>query len=226
MARSTPTAEQEPGTDPSVRPAGGIGGHAAEDDGAAGSTAAPPEAVGLRERKKRRTRASIHDAALNLAMVRGLDHTTVEEISTGADISVRTFFNYFPSKAAAVLGVTVDPLCDEERASFLVGDGDLVDDLCRLLAGHVVIPQDMGPLRALVAAHAELVDDVGPQMSAIRKDLTALTAERTGDRHTADLAVSLVVAAFGVVIHSGSAPVDDLADPLRATVREIGRLAR
>lgn len=226
MTRSTSTAEQERHTDPALRPTRGAGGHSTDDGGAACSADVPPEAVGLRERKKRHTRASIHDTALNLAMARGLDHMTVEEISAGADISVRTFFNYFPSKAAAVLGVTVDPLCDEERAAFLTGGGNVVDELCGLLACHLTIPQEMEPLRALVAAHPELVDDVGPQVSAIRKDLTSLTAQRTGSRHTADLAVSLVVAAFGVVIHSGSAPVDDLADPLRATVREIGELAR
>lgn len=194
-------------------------------DAAPGQVVAPGE-VGLRERKKRRTRASIHDAALNVAMVRGLDRMTVEEISSEADISVRTFFNYFPSKAAAVLGVTIDPLSEEERARFLASEGRLVDDLCGLLATHVAIPPDMGPLRPLVTAHPELVDDVGPQMSAIRKDLTILTARRTGDQHIADLAVSLVLAAFGVAMHSGSAPADDLAEPLRRTVAEIGELAR
>lgn len=193
---------------------------------AAASTSDRREEGGLRERKKRRTRATIHAAALGLALERGLDQVTVEEISAGADISVRTFFNYFPSKTAAVLGVTVDPLGDEDRKHFLAGAGNPVGDLCGLLVSHVTVPADLGALRRLVAERPELVDDLGPQMSAIRKDLTALTARRTGDERTAELAVSLVLTAFGVTIHSESGAVDDLAATLRRTVREIGELAR
>jgi AcrR family transcriptional regulator len=58
---------------------------------------------GLRERKKRATRRALHDAALRLALERGLEHLTIEEISSAADVSVRTFFNYFPSKEQAIV---------------------------------------------------------------------------------------------------------------------------
>ncbi|MDR0345295.1 MAG: TetR/AcrR family transcriptional regulator, partial [Nocardiopsaceae bacterium] len=59
---------------------------------------------GLRERKKQATRRALHDAALQLALERGLEHLTVEEISATADVSARTFFNYFPGKEEAILG--------------------------------------------------------------------------------------------------------------------------
>ncbi|HET6297424.1 MAG TPA: TetR family transcriptional regulator [Kribbella sp.] len=60
--------------------------------------------VGRRERKKRETRAALAAAALRLALEKGPDHVTVEEISEAADVSVRTFFNYFQHKEHAILG--------------------------------------------------------------------------------------------------------------------------
>jgi AcrR family transcriptional regulator len=59
---------------------------------------------GLRERKKQQTRAALADAALRLALDKGPDAVTVEEIAEAADVSVRTFFNYFPHKEHAILG--------------------------------------------------------------------------------------------------------------------------
>ena len=43
-------------------------------------------------------RAAIRGVAIRLALDKGLDAATVDAISAAADISPRTFFNYFPSK--------------------------------------------------------------------------------------------------------------------------------
>jgi AcrR family transcriptional regulator len=65
--------------------------------------ARPVEPIGRRDRKKLQTRAALVDAALRLAVERGLAHVTVEDISEAADVSPRTFFNYFGSKDEAIL---------------------------------------------------------------------------------------------------------------------------
>ena len=60
----------------------------------------PP--LGLRERKKQATRQALSWAALRLAVERGLDNVLVEDIAAAAEVSPRTFNNYFSSKAEAI----------------------------------------------------------------------------------------------------------------------------
>jgi AcrR family transcriptional regulator len=65
------------------------------------STTEPP---GLRERKKRETARAIEVAAVELVFESSLAEVTVEAISARADVTSRTFFNYYAGKEDAVLG--------------------------------------------------------------------------------------------------------------------------
>src|SRR5664280_2127941 len=62
---------------------------------------------GLRERKKTETRVAIHQAVLFLALGRGLEAVTADEIAAAANVSVRTFHNYFGSKEEALVAAWV-----------------------------------------------------------------------------------------------------------------------
>lgn len=63
---------------------------------------------GLRERKKRATRAALTEAAVRLAAEHGAEKVTVEAISAAAGVSVRTFFNYFDTRDDAFVVIDTD----------------------------------------------------------------------------------------------------------------------
>ena len=69
---------------------------------------ADPAPAGLRVVKKARTRAGLARAALQLVAEEGLHATTVEAIAARAEVSPRTFFNYFDSKDEAVVHLGAD----------------------------------------------------------------------------------------------------------------------
>lgn len=62
----------------------------------------PP--TGRRERNRLQTTLAIEDVATRLFLEHGVDAVTVEQICEGADISRRSFFNYFESKAQLLSG--------------------------------------------------------------------------------------------------------------------------
>ncbi|GAB3562183.1 TetR/AcrR family transcriptional regulator [Amycolatopsis endophytica] len=83
-----------------------------------------------------RTAARVTTLARQLTAERGLSGFTVEEVCERADISRRTFFNYFASKDDAVLGRSLHRDDDEHVAEFLARGASptLLDDLATLTA--------------------------------------------------------------------------------------------
>ncbi|MFK0251583.1 TetR/AcrR family transcriptional regulator [Amycolatopsis azurea] len=61
------------------------------------------EPVGLRERKKWRTRKALIETAYRLFERQGYDGTTIAEIAAAAEVSTATFFNHFATKEDLVL---------------------------------------------------------------------------------------------------------------------------
>ena len=67
-------------------------------------------ALGLRERKKQRTRATLLDAAVELCDRQGFERTTVDQIAAIAEVSPRTFSRYFATKDAIAFALIDDAI--------------------------------------------------------------------------------------------------------------------
>lgn len=70
--------------------------------------------IGLRERKKIKTRTAIREAMYRLIAEQGYDATTVEQIAEAAEVSPSTVFRYFPTKEDIVLTDEFDPILERE----------------------------------------------------------------------------------------------------------------
>jgi AcrR family transcriptional regulator len=146
----------------------------------------------LRTRKKAATRRSLHEAALRLAMERGLDGVTVEDVADAVGVSRRTFSNYFPSKEAAILHA------DRERFGTLVS-----------LVGSR--PADEGPWPALRAASGELFRAQAlpdrewlAQLRLLRRH-PSLLAQQAGDQIALERELAAVLTARGRGLAEGPA---------------------
>jgi AcrR family transcriptional regulator len=92
-------------------------------------------APGLRERKKQQTRRRLEQAAVAIVVEDGLDALTVDAISERAEVSPRTFFNYFDSKEDAIFGLGTEEATRRsvEVAVAEIAPGPLIDSILELL---------------------------------------------------------------------------------------------
>src|SRR5580765_2024376 len=92
--------------------------------------------AGLRERKKHETRYALMVTALRLFSERSYEHVTCEDIADAANVSPRTFFRYFDTKADAVMGFAPIRLAGFEEG-LAGGDGTVVELVLEHLEGLV-----------------------------------------------------------------------------------------
>lgn len=135
-------------------------------------------APGLRERKRAETRDKLETAAVTLALDVGLQRVTVDAISAAADVSSRTFFNYFDNKEDAILGLrdsTISAGAVEEILSRHKG-ADPVELTIRLMFGILSPSINSSTLfksrMKIVKQHPELLGRMADQMQRMTEQLT------------------------------------------------------
>ena len=159
-----------------------------------------PVQIGRRDRKKAETREALRWAALRLALEHGYEQLTVEAITETADVSVRTFFNYFTAKDDALFAP--DPDGAEALAVELAARPNGEPPVAALravfgqLAESFVEREPMWQARMeLVRANPQLWPRMFAGFTAFERVLTEAVAARTGGDPDVDLYPGVVAAA-------------------------------
>jgi AcrR family transcriptional regulator len=74
-------------------------------------------ALGLRDRKKLRTRDAIRREAMRLIEAKGYANTTIEQVAAAADVAPSTVFRYFPTKESVLMANDLDTVTVEALAA-------------------------------------------------------------------------------------------------------------
>ena len=155
--------------------------------------------VGLRERKKRRTRATIVEVAARLFAAQGFEATTVAQIAEEAEVAESTLFKYFPSKVDLVFSLT--DAVTESAKERLLGRPDaesasaalvawIAADLPRVEAPYVEL---LRHYQAVVAGDGELRREARLRL-ALLEDVFATAFARDLDESPESLRVRVLAA--------------------------------
>lgn len=134
---------------------------------------------GLRDRKRAETAARIHSAAVALVLRDGLDETTIDAISERADVSARTFFNYYESKDAAVLGIAPGDADDAGFEEQLAAARDGGSDPLTLVIALVLSSMGAGSQHLSAGEHADRMTLIQRHPELISGQFAQLAARRT-----------------------------------------------
>jgi AcrR family transcriptional regulator len=174
--------------------------------------------VGLRERKKARTRAEIQGHALRLFHQQGYEATTVAQIIEEAEVSESTFFRYFPTKADVVLFDGMDAL-------IIKAFRDQPHELGEIHALRVALQTVFGQLSTQEAAdqrermdlifsvrelRATLLDQLVSTMELLRQVLAERTGRQPHDVALRSLAGAVIGVTMAVIIALGDDPTANI----------------
>jgi AcrR family transcriptional regulator len=158
--------------------------------------------LGLRERKKQETRDALSWAAIQLSVERGWDNVTVEDVAAAANVSERTFRNYFSSKADAVSARHLDRML---RAAAELRARPADEPLWDAITGTMTSQFAGGEPRSrqwteairLMLTEPDIAGGFLKATATAQRELAVAIAARTGTDAAHDFYPTLVAAAIG-----------------------------
>jgi AcrR family transcriptional regulator len=187
--------------------------------------------LGLRERKKQRTRQLIAETARRLFKERGFDGVTVDDVARAADVARKTVFNYFPTKEdlffsgfEAFQERLLSAVCHRQPGESMVGAFSrfLVESRGLLTADDPGAIERLYDVNRLIAESPALLARERQIYAGYTDALAALIAEEIGARPGT---VTPWVAANALIgLHK--ALVDHVRRQLLAGERDPKRLSR
>jgi len=185
------------------------------------------------EARRVETTRRLEWCALELTRDKGFDGWTMDDLAAAADVSRRTVFNYFDSKADVVLGPEHETP-DETVAAFVAGGptGRLFDDLVHI---GIQTMQEKGAdlelvhlRRNVVCQDPRVIGIAHERFQLIIEDAIDLIRQREGEEYDADrarLLIRLLVTVFDSVIErtapDPSRPLTDLLTDAVAEARAV-----
>jgi AcrR family transcriptional regulator len=158
---------------------------------------------GLREAKRRATAHALAQAAFDLAVERGVDGFTIDDVAARAGYSRRTFANHFACKEEAVTALALERVRGGLDTLPPVPAGTSLLDWLMALARHQLsggmLPL-LRQLRSLADAHPGLEPYLADVQRQIRSTAQEAVASRAGNRISPLYSHILVGAAYGAVM--------------------------
>jgi AcrR family transcriptional regulator len=187
--------------------------------------------LGLRERKKQRTRQLLSETARRLFVERGFEHVSIAEIAREAEVSEQTVFNYFPSKEDLVYsgletfeGQLLAAIRERpDNQTMIAAFGDFILEPRGLFAAEDdAAARELIAVTRMIAASPALLAREQQIFSRYTDTLAQLIAEETGAR-AGDLRPYVVANAL-IGIHR--ALIAYVREELEAGATDRRRLAR
>ena len=177
--------------------------------------------TGLREAKRRATAHALAEAAFDLAVERGVDGFTIDDVAARAGYSRRTFANHFTCKEEAITGLAVERLKEGLETMPDVPEDTALLDWLMALARHQLsggmLPL-LQQLRRLAGEHRGLEPYLADVQLQIRRTAQEAVSARAGSNVSRLSSHILVGAAYGALMSvlDGRVPIRFPGDPTTA----------